>query len=95
MIHRLRLRNWRSYEALDLELGPGTTFVVAPNGVGKTSLVYGLAWGVLDRIVASSQRTAYEPALQVRKSKSSSIFRWTPTRHQPDCKAARCSNGYL
>jgi recombinational DNA repair ATPase RecF len=46
MILRLRLRNWRSYEDLDLELGPGTTFVVAPNGVGKTSLVYGLAWGV-------------------------------------------------
>ena len=46
MIHRLRLRNWRSYENLDLRLDPGTTFVVAPNGVGKTSLVYGLAWGV-------------------------------------------------
>ena len=46
MIHRLRLRNWRSYEDLDLRLGPGTTFVVAPNGVGKTSVVYGLAWGV-------------------------------------------------
>ena len=46
MIHRLRLRTWRSYEELDLRLDPGTTFVVAPNGVGKTSLVYGLAWGV-------------------------------------------------
>ena len=46
MIRRLGLRNWRCYEDLDLELGPGTTFVVAPNGVGKTSLVYGLAWGV-------------------------------------------------
>ena len=46
MIRRLGLRNWRSYEDLDLELGPGTTFVVAPNGVGKTSLVYGLAWAM-------------------------------------------------
>ena len=46
MIRRLRLHNWRSYEDLDVELDPGTTFVVAPNGVGKTSLVYGLAWGV-------------------------------------------------
>ena len=46
MIHKLRLRNWRSYEDLDLQLDRGTTFVVAPNGVGKTSLVYGLAWGV-------------------------------------------------
>ena len=46
MIHQLRLRNWRSYEGLDLRLEPGTTFIVAPNGVGKTSLVYGLAYGV-------------------------------------------------
>ena len=46
MIRRLRLRNWRSYEDLDLDLGLGTTFVVAPNGVGKTSLIYGLAWGM-------------------------------------------------
>ena len=46
MIHQLHLRNWRSYEDLDLQLNPGTTFVVAPNGVGKTSLIYGLAWGV-------------------------------------------------
>ena len=46
MIRSLALRGWRSYEDLDLQLGPGTTFVVAPNGVGKTSLVYGLAWGV-------------------------------------------------
>ena len=46
MIRRLGLRNWRSYENLDLPLDPGTTFVVAPNGVGKTSLVYGLAWAV-------------------------------------------------
>lgn len=46
MIRRLHLRNWRSYEELDLSLGPGTTFVVAPNGVGKTSLVCGIAWAV-------------------------------------------------
>ena len=49
MIRKLGLRNWRSFEELELELGPGTTFVVAPNGVGKTSLVYGLAWGVFGK----------------------------------------------
>lgn len=46
MIRRIRLKQWRSYESLDVTLGPGTTFVVAPNGVGKTSLVLGLAWAV-------------------------------------------------
>ena len=46
MIRTLGLRNWRSYDDLNLQFDPGTTFVVAPNGVGKTSLVYGLAWAV-------------------------------------------------
>lgn len=46
MIRRLRLRNWRAYENLDLELGPGATFVVASNGIGKTSLVMGAGWGL-------------------------------------------------
>jgi DNA repair exonuclease SbcCD ATPase subunit len=46
MIRRLRLRNWRAYENLDLELGPGATFVVASNGIGKTSLIMGASWGL-------------------------------------------------
>ncbi len=46
MISHLSLRHWRSYDSLDLDFGSGTTFVVAPNGVGKTSLVLGLAWAL-------------------------------------------------
>ncbi|HEX2058963.1 MAG TPA: AAA family ATPase [Actinomycetota bacterium] len=46
MIRRLRLRNWRAYENLDLELGPGATFVVASNGIGKTSLIMGAGWAL-------------------------------------------------
>ena len=46
MIRRLQLRNWRAYDDLDLELGPGATFVVASNGIGKTSLIMGAGWGL-------------------------------------------------
>ncbi len=46
MIRRLSLANWRAHERLDLELGPGTTFVVAPNGVGKTSIVEAATWAL-------------------------------------------------
>lgn len=46
MITRLRLRNWRIYQDLDLVLRPGTTFIVASNGVGKTSMLEGLAWAI-------------------------------------------------
>lgn len=50
MIERLRLSNWRAYDSLDLELGPGATFIAASNGIGKTSLVMGAAWGVFGDI---------------------------------------------
>ena len=46
MIRRLTLQNWRNYADLDLRLEPGTTFIVAPNGVGKTSLMEAAAWAV-------------------------------------------------
>jgi DNA repair exonuclease SbcCD ATPase subunit len=46
MIRRLQLRNWRAYDDLDLELGPGATFLVASNGIGKTSLIMGAGWGL-------------------------------------------------
>ncbi len=41
MIRRLTLQNWRAYEHLELDFQPGATFVVAPNGVGKSSIVEG------------------------------------------------------
>ncbi len=50
MIQRLQLENWRAYDRLDLELGPGATFVVASNGIGKTSLIMAAAWGVFGDI---------------------------------------------
>ena len=46
MITRVLLRNWRGYEKLSLDFGPGLTFVIADNGVGKTSLVNGVAWAI-------------------------------------------------
>jgi DNA repair exonuclease SbcCD ATPase subunit len=50
MIQRLELQNWRAYDHLDLELGPGATFLVASNGIGKTSLIMGAAWGIFGDI---------------------------------------------
>ena len=39
MITNLELHNWRTYDHLVLSLGPGATFIVAPNGVGKSSII--------------------------------------------------------
>lgn len=46
MIERLQLWNWRSFERLDLSFSDGTTFIVAPNGVGKTSLLLAVCWSL-------------------------------------------------
>lgn len=46
MISSIRLENWKAYDRLDLELRAGTTFVVAQNGVGKSSLLQGAMWTV-------------------------------------------------
>ena len=69
MIRRLHLRNWRSYEDLDLAFDPGTTFVVAPNGVGKTSLVYGIAWAVF------GQHSGIDPKASIRAGADSAEVR--------------------
>ena len=46
MIRRLHIQGWRAFEDLTLDLADGLTFVVAENGVGKTSLVQAAAWGL-------------------------------------------------
>jgi DNA repair exonuclease SbcCD ATPase subunit len=46
MIRRLHVEGWRAFEHLTLELDEGVTFVVAENGIGKTSLIEAASWGL-------------------------------------------------
>lgn len=46
MIERLDLRRWRAFDHVVVDFEPGTTFLIAPNGVGKTSLLLGLTWAL-------------------------------------------------
>jgi DNA repair exonuclease SbcCD ATPase subunit len=46
MITHLALRNWKAYNQLDLDFQEGATFVIARNGIGKTSLVQGAMWAL-------------------------------------------------
>jgi DNA replication and repair protein RecF len=52
----LALRDFRSYEAAEVELGEGLTVVSGPNGAGKTNLLEALYFGCTGR----SCRTANE-----------------------------------
>jgi DNA replication and repair protein RecF len=39
LLHRLRLRNFRTYQSLDLPLTSGVTLLHGPNGAGKTNVL--------------------------------------------------------
>jgi len=69
-VDRLHLRDFRSYEELDLEFAPGLTVVVGENGNGKTNLVEAI--GFLARL--RSFRGAPNEAL-VRRGASEAIIR--------------------
>jgi DNA replication and repair protein RecF len=58
-IVRLSMRNFRSYAAADVELGPGVTIVTGRNGAGKTNLLDALYFGCTGR----SARTTNEREL--------------------------------
>ena len=55
-VTRLSLRNFRSYEAAEVALGPGITVVTGPNGAGKTNLLEAIYFACTGR----SCRTANE-----------------------------------
>jgi hypothetical protein len=54
MIRRLTLENWRNYRSADIPLSSGTTFVVASNGVGKTSFVEAARWALFGSTLSTS-----------------------------------------
>jgi DNA replication and repair protein RecF len=56
LVTRLTLRDFRSYEAAELRLGPGLTVITGRNGAGKTNLLEGLYFAC----TARSCRTANE-----------------------------------
>ena len=46
MITHIALENWRAYRSLELDIDPGTTFLVAANGIGKSSLLEAVRWAL-------------------------------------------------
>jgi DNA repair exonuclease SbcCD ATPase subunit len=96
MILRLRLRNWRAFDDLDLELGPGTTFIVASNGIGKTSLMMAAAWGLFgdasgvdpsEETRGDAEGTSVELLLALPATGPVAIRRWTDHRGRPQLEA--------
>ena len=54
MISFVSLENWKTYRTFELKLERGTTFLIAANGVGKTSFIDAVQWA-LDLSAAPSR----------------------------------------
>jgi DNA replication and repair protein RecF len=54
VVERLRLRDFRTYAAQEVALGPGLTVVHGRNGAGKTNLLEGLYFGCTGRSCRTS-----------------------------------------
>lgn len=63
MITLVRLTNWRAYGDVEIQLEPGTTFLIGMNGVGKTSFLEAVRWAF--------QRSARSDADFIRKGERS------------------------
>src|SRR3954466_2193906 len=51
---RVRLRDFRSYERAEAELGDGLTVVLGPNGAGKTNLLEAIYFALTSRACRTS-----------------------------------------
>lgn len=90
MIQRLILENWRNYISADVPLSRGTTFVVASNGVGKTSFVEAARWALFGSSLRTSpariatERTSATVELVLPDSTVLTATRvWDPRKTKP------------
>ena len=103
MITHIHIRDWRNYEELDLDLGPGATFIVAANGVGKTSFVEAISWALFgltnrstspsDAVRAGANEAWAEVTLDLRKRGTLVVRRVLPKRTVRTAEPTATLNG--
>lgn len=64
MILNVDIKNWRAYQHVSLDLSAAVVFFVAPNGVGKSSLVEAVRWCLLGQPTAKKSRVAVRRGAQ-------------------------------
>ncbi len=56
MIKDLQIKNWKCHENLYLEFKEGVNFIIGDNGIGKTSLLEALVFGLIGRVRAKPNK---------------------------------------
>lgn len=56
MINHVEMINWRAYEERAVDFGPGITFIMGANGIGKTSILEAVAYGLTGQASTVKER---------------------------------------
>lgn len=97
MIINVTLRSWKAFETLDLPLPSGTSFIVARNGVGKTSLLQAIHFGLFGERRLLSSGSSVERAVRGGANQAATVVltvdlrgrNWVVERRVPGSLTAR------
>lgn len=70
LLHHLDLHDWRSWDRLSVDLEPGVTLLVGPNGQGKTNVLE-----AVQRVASGSSHRASSDQPLVRHGRDSAVVR--------------------
>ena len=57
MIRDLRIKNWKCHDNLYLEFKKGINFIIGDNGIGKTSILEAIVFGLMGRVRRKPENT--------------------------------------
>lgn len=57
MIRNLQIKNWKCHDILSLELKEGVNFIIGFNGIGKTSILEAIVFGLIGRVRTKPLKT--------------------------------------
>ncbi len=57
MIRDLRIKNWKCHDNLYLEFKKGVNFIIGDNGIGKTSILEAIVFGLIGRVRKKPENT--------------------------------------
>ena len=57
MIRDLKIKNWKCHDNLYLEFKKGVNFIIGDNGIGKTSILEAIVFGLIGRVRRKPENT--------------------------------------
>ena len=77
-VKKLKLKQFRNYDALELTLDPGVNLFFGPNGSGKTNLLEAVHYCALGRSHRTAQDREVTSSIQPMTNRYRKLWTWAP-----------------